>query len=109
MDIQTTTATTTVGTDYRGNCDTSYNTWGNGVGNHVELLLAFSAQDCCQKCQRKSNCVASAYLFLICEHLVNSKKVSGEDTSKQCSLGIENFPFGSPDKHGLVYAGPCGV
>lgn len=107
--IQTTTATITVGTDYRGKCDKTYKVWGNGSGNEVELYLELSEWQCCQKCQKRSDCVASAHILLFCQLLVNRKKVNGEEITKQCPLGVENFNFGSPDARGIVYAGPCGV
>lgn len=53
--------------------------------------------------------MASASFLIVCQLLINDRKVKGEETSKQCPLGIENFNFGNPSKFGLVYPGPCGV
>lgn len=60
------------------------------------------------KCQKKKDCVASALVFFVCQHLMNNHKVGSEATSDQCPTGIENYAFGKPGP-GVVYAGPCGV
>lgn len=96
--------------DSRGKCEVAYATSGNGSGNHIENVKASGHLDCCQKCQKKLNCVASAYLGIvgICQHLVNVKTVPYETVTAMCPLGLENYSFGKPSSKGIVYPGPCG-
>ncbi|KAG0639510.1 hypothetical protein HOY80DRAFT_1044905 [Tuber brumale] len=116
MTIPTFTATATIPvtatateTKYStsGNCEKTYNTSGNGSNNKIDLLRASSAKDCCQKCHARTDCVASAYLVGICQHLINREATPGEPVTPMCPLGVENYHFGGP-RPGLVYAGPCG-
>ncbi|KAH8150388.1 uncharacterized protein LAJ45_05599 [Morchella importuna] len=106
----TATSTATVTVDPRSKCEVAYATSGNGSGNHIENVKASGHLDCCQKCQNKLNCVASAYLGIvgICQHLVNVKTVPYESVSDMCPLGLENYSFGKPSSKGIVYPGPCG-
>ncbi|PWW80369.1 hypothetical protein C7212DRAFT_342065 [Tuber magnatum] len=117
MTIPTLTATATVpvtatATETKvvtgGNCQTTYNTAGNGVGNKVDVLRASSGQDCCEKCHAKLNCIASAFVGDgTCQHLINVQPAPGEPVTAMCPLGTKDYHFGAP-KPGLVYAGPCG-
>ncbi|RPB05806.1 hypothetical protein L873DRAFT_1797561 [Choiromyces venosus 120613-1] len=89
------------------NCQTTYNTSGNGNGNTVDILWTPSADECCKKCHAKPNCIASAYILGLCQHLIKRQLNPGELVNPMCPRGIENYHFGPP-KQGLVYAGPCG-
>ncbi|XXH03955.1 hypothetical protein Hte_010363 [Hypoxylon texense] len=97
------TATQTVASD---RCSVGYTSGGNGKNNRSENVQATSSQDCCEQCQQKQNCVASVYTSTTCQHLVKVSQLSGAETSDQCPLGIEDYPFG--DAGGMVYPGPCG-
>ncbi|PUU73644.1 hypothetical protein B9Z19DRAFT_1068808 [Tuber borchii] len=116
MTIPTLTATATIPvtatatqtqTVTGGSCDKTYNTYGNGSNNRVEIVPASSAKDCCQKCQARHDCVASAFVVSFCQHLVNQQATPGELVTPMCPLGVEDYHFGPPAP-GLVYAGPCG-
>ncbi|KAI0377277.1 hypothetical protein F5Y04DRAFT_181353 [Hypomontagnella monticulosa] len=97
------TATETVAYD---RCSVGYSSGGNGQGNSPENVAATSSQDCCQQCQLKQNCVASAYTGTTCQHLIKVAQLSGAATSDRCPLGVEDYAFGPVG--GMVYPGPCG-
>ncbi|KAK3942886.1 hypothetical protein QBC46DRAFT_57523 [Diplogelasinospora grovesii] len=108
----TSTATVTVSPPpVLGKCDVAYDAAGNGAaGNTVQVLpagAATSARDCCEQCQAKPNCIASAYVGGTCQHLVKTAALAGAPTSAQCPLGIEDYNFGAPAAAGVVYQGPC--
>ncbi|KAI2639096.1 hypothetical protein GGS26DRAFT_587865 [Hypomontagnella submonticulosa] len=96
-------ATETVAYD---RCSVGYSSGGNGQGNRPENVPASSSQDCCQQCQLKQNCVASAYTGTTCQHLIKVAQLSSAATSDRCPLGVEDYAFGPVG--GMVYPGPCG-
>ncbi|KAI2625695.1 hypothetical protein GGR54DRAFT_592637 [Hypoxylon sp. NC1633] len=104
----TTSTTVAVATETASydRCSVGYSSGGNGQGNNPVYVQADSSLDCCQQCQQKENCVASAYAGAMCQHLIKVSQLSGAATSDQCPLGIENYAFG--DAGDVVYPGPCG-
>ncbi|KAI1142510.1 hypothetical protein F5Y05DRAFT_409658 [Hypoxylon sp. FL0543] len=110
MTFTTSTTTTTVAMETQtaayDRCSVGYSSGGNGQGNRPENVPATSSRDCCQQCQQRKNCVASAYTGTTCQHLIKVSQLSGAATSDQCPLGVEDYPFGAVG--GMVYPGPCG-
>ncbi|KAI1416210.1 hypothetical protein F5Y13DRAFT_186462 [Hypoxylon sp. FL1857] len=104
------TTTTTVAMETQtaayDRCSVGYSSGGNGQGNRPENVQATSSRDCCQQCQQRKNCVASAYTGTTCQHLIKVSQLSGAKTSDQCPLGVEDYQFGAVG--GMVYPGPCG-
>jgi hypothetical protein len=104
------TLTTTVPADCAGH---AYFPGGDGVGDIIQPVdypyFAQTKVECCLVCAHYTNCVASAFIQsgLDCQLLL---RVNGTDAdvSDICPLGVEDYPFGSPDTSGNVYPGPCG-
>ncbi|KAK4120746.1 hypothetical protein N657DRAFT_692646 [Parathielavia appendiculata] len=88
-------------------CACRYNPNGEGIGNRIETPPASSAEECCELCYAKPNCIASAYPGS-CQHLVKDSALAGAETTAMCPLGVENyFAPGMENPSGVVMRGPC--
>ena len=91
---------------------------GNGVGDQVVPLgypyFPQTGVECCVVCYNYpgGNCVAAAAIgdgaggLAECDLLVKTEQMGG--AAPGCSLGVEDYPFGTPQSDGNVYPGPCG-